>query len=257
MIRFFRIAYRLTLIVVWTTVMVCVRMLILTVWLVSPRVERGLRRRALRLWGRVTLMICHARFTQTGRPPKPPFFSVSNHLSNFDLVLLAYTTSCVFVARADSADWPLVGFLAKIMGTIFVDRTAIRDTKRVNELIADAIDRGEGIHVFAESRISQTGEVQPFKPPLLEPAVRKGLPVHYAVMTYGTPEGCPPALDVVVWRADVSLARNIVGVLALPRVNVSITFGDEPIVSDDRKQLAAELYEAVRERFEPLDTHRE
>ena len=142
------------------------------------------------------------------------------------------------------------------MGTIFIDRTAIRDTKRVNNLIADAIDRGEGIHVFAESRISQTGELQPFKASLLEPAVRKGLPVHYAAMTYGTPAGCPAALDVVVWRAHMSLAQNIAGVLALPWVNVSMTFGDEPIVRNNRKELAAALHEAVRERFEPLDTHR-
>ncbi len=236
--------------------MVSFRVLILTLWLVSPRLERGVRRRAFKVWAWVTLKIFHAHLRQAGPPPKPPFFSVSNHLSNFDLVLMSLTTGCVFVARADSADWPLIGFIAKVMSTIFVDRTAIRDTKRVIELIEDALDRGEGIHVFAESRISQNGEVQPFKPSLLEPAAQRGLPVYYAAVTYGTPEGCPPALDVVVWREGVSLIQNVIGVIALPRVYVSITFGDEPIVGDDRKQLAAELCEAVRERFEPLDTYR-
>ncbi|MBN2309014.1 MAG: 1-acyl-sn-glycerol-3-phosphate acyltransferase [Candidatus Hydrogenedentes bacterium] len=249
-----RVGYRLILVTIWTLGMFAFRLTGLVFRPVARRIDMAIRSAAFRYWAKGILAIAGVRVRASGTPPKPPFFSVSNHLTNLDLIIIASRTGCLFVSRADIAQWPLIGIIARSMDTIFINRKRRRDTLRVNELIAMAMDRGDGVHVFAESRIAQDGQVHPFKPALLEPAIQRAVPVHYAALTYATPPGCPAALDAVVWRDGVPFARNVLNVLQLPYLNASITFGAEPIAAPDRKALAEALYEAVHELFVPLDS---
>lgn len=250
----FRIAFRLALVVTWTLSCFLVRMAVYPARWVWPAAEWRMRRVIFRTWARVILRILHVTVIVEGTPPRPPCFTVSNHLSNLDLILVTSRLGERFVSRADAAQWPLIGKIITLMDTIYIDRSKRRDTRRVNDLIGGALDRGHGVHVFAESRISQDARVHPFKPALLEPAVAQGCPVHYITLSYATPEGSPPAADVVVWKSGVSLAQNALSVLALPRVYASVHFGEEPVTAANRKQLAERLYEAVSKDFEPLDS---
>ncbi len=249
----FRVAWRAVLLVVWTTAMFAVRLLVLCVAPFAPRLDERGRRFLLRHWARGAAAIIRMRVEISGTPPKPPYFLVTNHLSYLDIVLLSRTSGCVFVSRADVRALWFLGFLARGMNTIFIHRERIRDTRRVNEQIAHAMDRGYGVHIFAESRISQDAQVHPFKPPLLEPAVQRGCPVHYAALSYGTPEHAPRAKDVIVWQEPETLGQNMMRVLSLPSSRGIIAFGDGPVQGKDRKELADKLYRAVRERFTPVD----
>jgi 1-acyl-sn-glycerol-3-phosphate acyltransferase len=220
---------------------------------VAPRLDERGRRLLLRIWASGAAAIIRMRIEVSGTPPEPPYFLVTNHLSYLDIVLLSRTAGCVYVSRADVRNLWFLGFLAARMNTIFIDRAKMRDTKRVNELIAGAMDRGYGVHIFAESRISQDAQVHPFKPALLEPAVQRGCPVYYAALSYSTPEGAPSAKDVIVWQEPEDLGHNLLRVLALPSSMGIIAYGQAPIHGGNRKELAEELYHAVRERFTPID----
>ena len=46
-----------------------------------------------------------------------------NHVSWLDILILHAMTGCGFVAKKEIQSWPLVGFLAKRTGAIFVDRS--------------------------------------------------------------------------------------------------------------------------------------
>lgn len=251
-----RVLYKVTAVALWTAACFCVRAAGLAVSVASRKADDALRRWIFVVWAKGILAIAGVRRRVDGTPPRRPFFSVSNHLTNLDLILLASQTRCIFVAREDVGRWPVLGPIIRSMRTILIDRAKRSDTVRVNELICDAMASGDGVHVFAESRIAQDGQVHPFKPALLQPPVDLGVPVHYAVITYATPEGYPPASEVLIWRHGVSFAQNVVNILSLPYLCASVTFGDEPIVADNRKELAEELCEAVRERFRPLDAVR-
>ena len=218
----------------------------------SRKAEEWCRRMLLRIWAIGTAAIVRMRVTIIGEAPKPPYYLVTNHLSYLDLVLLARTAGCVYVSRADVADLNFLGLIAKGMNTIFVDRAKARDTKRVNELINDRLDKGYGVHMFAESKIGQDAQIHPFKPPLLEPAVQRGMPVYYAALSYSTPEGVAPARDVIVWKDPLTLAENMLQVLQLPKFSAIINYGPAPITAPDRKQLAELLYKATLERFTPV-----
>lgn len=218
-----------------------------------PAFEQRCRRALFQWCCRGLLASSGIRVRVEGRAPEAPYFLVSNHLSFFDIWLLASQLGCVFVSRGDLAHWPLLGYVAREMNTIFIDRERLKDTVRVNQLLAEVMKEGYGVAIFPESGVSQKGTVLPFKPALLESAVQAKLPVHYAIVRYTTPEGCPPASEVSVWKEGVSFFRHFINVASLPHSVATLTFGEVPILGDDRKVLAAELCEAVRARFTPLD----
>lgn len=247
-----RVIVRATLLILWTTPLFALRCLALLLIPLSRRAEEWCRRMLLRVWAIGAAAIIRMRIRIEGTPPKPPYYLVTNHLSYLDIVLLSRTAGCIFVSRADLKGLHILGFMATVMNTIYIDRSRARDTHRVNQLLDEALDKGYGVHMFAESRISQDAKVHPFKPPLLEPAVRRGMPVHYAALSYSTPEGAPRARDVIVWKEGVSLGQNMLMVLSLPKFDAVISFGDEPMFASDRKELAAMLYKATLERFTPV-----
>lgn len=253
MMGFFRVAIRLVMLAAWTLVVFAWRLAAaLVLSPLAPSLDKAVREFIFRLWGKGTLALYGVRVTVEGRPPKRPFYLVSNHLTYLDVILLGSLLGCVFVSRADVEHWPVLGFITKRMNTIYVDRAQPKDTLRVIELIGDAIDRGYGVHVFAEGGIGPGDAIQQFKPALLEPAIRKGCPVHYAVIMYSTPEGCLLASRAVVWRQGVSFMAYSMGLLRLPRVYATVKFGSEPIAAKDRKELAERLWQAAQEQFAPL-----
>jgi lyso-ornithine lipid O-acyltransferase len=47
---------------------------------------------------------------------------VCNHLSYVDILVLSALAPCVFVAKRDVKHWPVIGWFAKLAGTVFVHR---------------------------------------------------------------------------------------------------------------------------------------
>jgi 1-acyl-sn-glycerol-3-phosphate acyltransferase len=192
------------------------------------------------------------RVTRADAPPTPPFVLVSNHLSYVDVILLAARLPCVFVAKSDVAGWPVFGKFCIAVDTLFIRRDAKRDIPRVMRGIEAVLASGRGVVIFPEGTSSPGRAVLPFRAPLLEVAVRAGLPVHHASLTYRTPLGAPAAEEAVCWWDDTPFLRHLWRLLGLPRFDAEVSFGEEAIVENDRKLLAARLRHAVEREFRPV-----
>jgi 1-acyl-sn-glycerol-3-phosphate acyltransferase len=249
-----RAVWRVFLIVTWTCGMFSLCMLLRSfAKLYSTEADLRLRSAFVRAWARVAMRIGGFRVEIRGHPPRHHCFTVSNHLSSIDSVLIAAVTGGIFVARHDMAQWPLLGFMTRHMNIIFVNRLRRTDVGNINERIADALRAGFAVHMFAESRIGDGKHVLPFKPALLEPAVKAELPVHYGTLGYHTKPKDPPPSEAVHWGPDDSFTKHILGILRLRGGRAIMTFGDEPVAGTDRKKLANALWEKVNAQFEPLE----
>jgi 1-acyl-sn-glycerol-3-phosphate acyltransferase len=192
------------------------------------------------------------RLVSVGEPPAPPFLLVSNHLGYVDVLAFAATTGCIFVAKSDVARWPVVGSLCKATDTIFVDRGNRRDVRRVDALVEAAIRRGDGVVLFPEGTSTPGATVGDFKSSLLEYPVRSGLAVHSAAITYLTVAPAPPAHLSVCWWGEMTFPSHFLALLGMRGFEVRITYGGEPVVSDDRKMLARVLRERILQDFDPV-----
>ena len=243
---------RFILILVWVSITFSYRLIGLIASPVFPNIDRYFRRTAFRACAKGVLKIAGIRPHVRGPRPSAPFYLVSNHISFFDVFLIASELGCVFVSKSELGKWPVFGFIARHMNTILINREDIRDTHRVNEEIKNVMNDGLGIVVFAESRVSQTGELLPFKPALLQPAIASEMPVHYASVHYATPYRPSAAQELILWKDGVGVIRHFLNVASLPSCEATLVFGERPIEASDRKVLATALHSAVQAQYTPI-----
>ena len=211
------------------------------------------RRFSVHRWARGVTRLLGMRLRVLGVPPRPPFLLVSNHLSYLDILLLYSCTSGVFVARRDMRSWPVLGPLARLMGTIWVRREVRRDAVRVLERIAVAITRGDGVILFPEGTTSSGAEVRPLKPALLEWAAQSGYPVHTAALSYRAAPGDPPAGRALCWWGNMPFGSHAAAVLRLRYFEAQADFTGEPIAAANRTELAYRLQRVITARFVPVE----
>jgi 1-acyl-sn-glycerol-3-phosphate acyltransferase len=187
-----------------------------------------------------------------GEPPHPPFFLVSNHLSYVDIAAIRAVVTGVFVAKREIDDWFLAGRMVRGMGNVYIDRTNRRDIPRAGEEIIEKLNDGEGVIVFPEGTSTKGEDVLPFNSSFFEFAARTDLPVSYVSISYRTPPGSPPASEMICWWDDTSFIEHMFRFFSQKEFTAVLSFGEEPILSTDRKLLASELRQRVKEKFIPV-----
>jgi len=210
------------------------------------------RQLAFGLWTKSFVWISGMQIEVIGEPPKPPFFLVTNHLSYVDIAALRATVNGIFVAKVEVSEWFLAGRIVRDMGVIFIDRKNRRDIPRAGEEIIRKLNQGEGVIVFPEGTSTKGEDILPFNSSFLEFASKTDLPVSYASISYRTPAGEPPASTMVCWWEDISFMAHIFRLFTLTRYTAILNFGDQSIVNPDRKKLATELRQRVKEKFIPV-----
>jgi 1-acyl-sn-glycerol-3-phosphate acyltransferase len=228
--------------------------------LIAVRFGWPMRRRFPTLYHGVVCRILGVRITVLGRRVDDrPLLIVANHTSWLDISVITAVAPVAFVAKREVAYWPVVGLLAKLQRSIFVDRTRRHKTRDVNGEIAGRLAEGDPVVLFGEGTSSDGNRVLAFRTALIGAArdviaeagdVRRvwiqPLSVAYTSML-GLPLG---RLDRnnVAWYGGASLWPHLRRLAARGAIDVVVTWG-EPIAYDefsDRKRVARRLEAEVR-----------
>lgn len=201
----------------------------------------------LNLWGIAVCRIMAIRVHVVGKIPKPPFFLVSNHLSYADIMVYHKVLDTTFVAKAEIKNWPVIGSMAKTLGVIFIDRRRKSDVARVNNLVANQITSHKGVVLFPEGTTSSGEKILPFKPSILEHPAKSNMPVHYAYIDYVAGPKDEDAINSVCWWGDSTFGSHFFKFAGNRSTDAYIYFGDQPVKRNDRKELAAELHQRVKD----------
>ncbi|MCG3135014.1 MAG: hypothetical protein HMLKMBBP_02507 [Planctomycetes bacterium] len=178
------------------------------------------------------------RVSVAGSLPPGPVLVTPNHMSYLDVLVLASAGDSVFVSRADVANWPGIGPLSRLGGTIFVERERRRDAPRAAEEMGASLDRAFRVVVFPEGRAGDGADVQPFRSPLLESACRRGVSCVPVAIRYDVPGG--DAARDVAWADDTPFGSHAWRLLGIRAVHASVRIGP-PRTGGDRKAMARQL----------------
>ncbi|MEM1080479.1 MAG: lysophospholipid acyltransferase family protein [Pseudomonadota bacterium] len=145
---------------------------------------RGLGYRVQQRYARLLLWVLGVRLKIRGSLPAAPYLLVANHISWFDIPLLHALEPMWLIAKDGIRSWPLVGFVARAVGTVFIERGAESSRKQVARRMAALLKREQPIGIFPEAGISSKRGVGRFHARLLAPAVRVGVPIVPVAIRY-------------------------------------------------------------------------
>ena len=183
----------------------------------------------------------------------PQCLVVANHCSYLDILVLGSLYPCCFVAKREISGWPLIGPLARSVGTIFVDQSRPRDVLRVGEEMRTALESGLSVVLFAEGRAHRGREVLPFHPALFAGAARKSIPCLPVALHYASPGVRWGTAWTVCWWGGMDLPRHFWRLAGMPGgVRVTVRPARGPVVDGDRRHLAKAVRSALQARFEPM-----
>lgn len=199
---------------------------------------------------RIDLAIIGLRLTVRGRPMEGDGALVANHASWLDILVLNACDRVWFVAKAEVSRWPLVGWLARATGTVFIARDP-RQARVQQALFEERLRLGHRLLFFPEGTSTDGLRVLPFKPTLFAAFCAHGpdRPLHIQPVTaiYRAPGGADPR--VYGWWGGMEFVPHLLLVLALRRQgHVEVVFHPPVPVHlfPDRKALAAECERTVR-----------
>ena len=107
------------------------------------------------------------RWLLDGEAAPGPVLLVANHVGWADILVLGAALEASFVAKREVRSWPLLGWLARRHGTLFVDRARRRDAGRQGDNLRERLGAGGSIVLFPEGTTGDGIVVRPFKPALL------------------------------------------------------------------------------------------
>lgn len=168
-----------------------------------------------------------------------------NHVSYMDILVLSALAPTVFVAKSEVKGWPLFGWFARMAGTLFIRRQVRADVVRVGEQLAPVMAAGVNLVVFLEGTSTDGQDVNPFRPSMLEPAVKASWPLCPVALRYEVPAGRDATWEVA-WWGSMPLLPHVIGFAGLEWVRVHVRRAAVLTAEGDRKELAAQLEAQVR-----------
>lgn len=213
-------------------------------------------------WQRLAWRLIGMRVTVVGTPAPPPVLIAANHTSWLDITILGGIMKPLsFVAKSEVASWPVLGMLAKLQRTIFIDRTRRQDTGPVAREAGLRVARGEAVVLFPEGTTGDGNHVLPFKSALLGAAshaagdnLARVQPVAIAyVGIHGLPVGRSDRPSIA-WYGDMDFVSHFIRMVRRGGMDVVVSFG-EPIAfgpGSNRKRVAEQCEAEVRRMIEAI-----
>jgi 1-acyl-sn-glycerol-3-phosphate acyltransferase len=161
---------------------------------------------------------------------------ISNHVSYLDILVISSITPALFVAKREIKFWPVLGWLAQMAGTVFIDRQRRTQVAEVNSQIQASLNTGALVVLFPEGTSSDGRTILPFKSALFEPAASGTHSVTLSYVQYALDDG-DAASEICYW-GDHTFFPHLVNLLGHRGFRVAVRFTPFNPSTTDRKELA-------------------
>jgi lyso-ornithine lipid O-acyltransferase len=146
---------------------------------------------------------------------------IANHVSWLDIFVLSGRTGCAFVAKADMAPWPVIGWLATMNNSVYVQRDNRLDVGSQRDAIQAALLTQQAIALFPEGTTANGIALLPFRSSLVAAVAPppEGISIQPVAIDYGA------VAPEIAWIGDESIGANALRILGRKgRFSVTLRF---------------------------------
>ena len=176
-----------------------------------------------------------------GTPPEFPCLILANHRSYLDPILMLRHVNGYPVAKAELAQWPLLGKGAGWAGILYVQRQ--RGESRISTLkaITDTIQvRQFPVILFPEGTTSDLPGMLPFNKGAIRAAVKGGIPVVPVAIRYSDKKH--------YWVGEVSFSKHAWSCFQQKSIPVTVCYGP-PLRHENSELLEQEIRSWIEEKI--------
>lgn len=183
-----------------------------------------------------------------GGMPEGPSLLMGNHRSYVDAVLLPSRQPVVFVARSESRNWPIIGWGATALDTIWVNRKDKNSRRETRDQVKQRLQNGYSIAIFPEGTTNKGPEVGPYRPSMFYIAHEGRFPITPVAIEYEDPD--------IAWVGNTWFIPHAWKQFGKKTIRVRVKFG-ETFIPDDPEQDRQSMHDwasqetwAMREAFD-------
>lgn len=149
---------------------------------------------------------------------------VTNHVSWLDVLVIQALQPCVFVAKSEVSQWPLIGTMAKACGVIFVDRSSSSSARKMVDDVASALHHGYCVAGFPEGTSSEGHTVSLFHANLFEAAIHRHAEVLPLALRY-TDADTSALCQQVAFVGEIGFIESLHQVMCTSDLMVHVQIG--------------------------------
>ena len=130
------------------------------------------------------------RIKVTGKlSKKRPLLCVCNHISVFEFASMPLAFGASFFGKKEISEWPLVGWIAKKFGVIFIDRRPSHALEALDAIKTEMANVDYPMFIFPEGTTTNGAYVKQFKSSLFDVVEKTGITVQPVVIHYRLKDG--------------------------------------------------------------------
>ncbi len=215
--------------------------------IILPRLDPQQRSRAISRWSASLLNLLNIRVVAEGVVPQQALHNtmfVANHISWVDIHALNSIHSARFIAKSEIRQWPVFGFFATRVNTLFIDREKRHEAGKIVDTTRKALQAGDCVCFFPEGTTTDGTEIKPFKSSLLQAAIEANSEVRPFSIHY--PDAKNGINTEMSYWGEMSLIESMRNVIRQRQATVVLRFAEPIIAADyDRRNLTLMTREII------------
>jgi 1-acyl-sn-glycerol-3-phosphate acyltransferase len=226
---------------------------------IYPHFNQAAQRRAMKAWSRQLLSILNIGIQIEGQQPargEGGCLIVANHVSWLDIIVLNTIHPARFIAKSEVRGWPIVGWLSRRCGTIFIERALRQNASLINQRVSLLLKQGACIGLFPEGTTTDGTQAGHFHSALIQPAIDAGVRLCPIALRY---QNRDRKLETgAAFIGDMTLAQSIWQILRSPQLNALVVFTPALLAANaNRRVLARTAQAAIAQALQTIDATRE
>ena len=221
-----------------------------------PYLNQTRQRHTLKVWSKQLLTILNIDIQIEGHQPtrsEGGCLLVANHVSWLDIFVLNAIYPSHFIAKSEVSNWPIIGWLSRRSGTIFIERALRQDASMINQRVSLLLGRGACIGLFPEGTTTDGKQVGHFHSALIQPAIDAGIRLCPIALRYQDKDGEQEIAAAFV--GDMTLVQSIWQILRCPQHNALVVFTPALMAGNtNRRMLARSAQEAIAQVLQTIGT---
>lgn len=211
-----------------------------------PWLSKARRDARKRRWSKKLLAILSVSVRERGAPHRlaERCVLVLNHISWIDIFVINARSPATFIAKSEIRDWPFVGWLCTLVGTLYIERGKPSAARRATEAIVAELERGVLVAVFPEGTTTFGRSLEPFHAALFQPAVDAEATLQPIALRYLDRAGAHT--DAAGYVGETSFMESVWTIVSTRHLVAELQFlSPVPVRGHTRRTLAERTAAAI------------